>query len=97
VILPAVPTNHQNCASLGRDAGLKLTNLQVQCADDGCLILLIGRDIPVYELDFDEFATEKGFAAGANPRRWNSRPDRLPASLGLSVLAAHATDSVSAA
>jgi hypothetical protein len=48
---------------IGRHPGLKLTNLQVQCADDGCLILLIGRDVPVYELDFDEFATENGFGA----------------------------------
>ena len=48
---------------IGRHPGLKLTNLQVQCAEDGCLILLIGRDIPVYELDFDAFATEHGFSA----------------------------------
>jgi len=48
---------------IGRHPGLKLTNLQVQCAEDGCLILLIGRDIPVYELDFDVFATEHGFSA----------------------------------
>lgn len=50
-------------AHIGRHPGLKLTNLQVQCAEDGCLILLIGREIPVYELDLDVFATEHGFSA----------------------------------
>jgi len=48
---------------IGQHPGLKLTNLQVQCAEEGCLILLIGRDIPVYELDLDVFATEHGFNA----------------------------------
>ena len=48
---------------IGQHAGLKLTSLQVQCVERGCLILLIGRDIPVYELDFETFAAEHGFNA----------------------------------
>ena len=40
---------------------LALTNLQVQCADAGCVILMGGDDIPVYDMNFDVFASDHGF------------------------------------
>ena len=41
---------------------LKLTTLQVQCADTECVIFMGGENLPVYQMDFDVFAAEHGFA-----------------------------------
>jgi len=41
--------------------GLELTELQVQCAEEQCVIFLGGNSIPVYEMGFDVFAIEHGF------------------------------------
>lgn len=41
---------------------LKLTTLQVQCVDTECVIFMGGENVPVYQMDFDVFAEEHGFA-----------------------------------
>jgi len=41
--------------------GLELTELQVQCAEEQCVIFLGGNSIPIYEMGFDVFASEHGF------------------------------------
>ena len=41
--------------------GLELTQLQVQCAEEQCVIFLGGNSIPIYEMGFDVFASDHGF------------------------------------
>ena len=46
---------------LAQRPGLELTELQVQCAEEQCVIFLGGNSIPIYEMGFDAFASEHGF------------------------------------
>jgi hypothetical protein len=46
---------------IAQRSGLELTQLQVQCAVEQCVIFLSGDSIPVYQMDFDVFASEHGF------------------------------------
>ena len=50
-------------AHIAQHPALELTELQVQCAIDQCVIFLSGRSVAVYEMGFDVFATEHGFAS----------------------------------
>lgn len=52
-------------AHVAERPGLKLTDLQVQCAVEACVVFLGGISALVYELDFDVFAREHGFAFAA--------------------------------
>jgi hypothetical protein len=49
-------------AYIAERPALELTDLQVQCAESGCVIFMGGKEIPVYQLNFDVFAEEHGFA-----------------------------------
>lgn len=49
-------------AYIAEHPALELTDLQVQCAESGCVIFMGGKEIPVYQLNFDVFAEEHGFA-----------------------------------
>jgi hypothetical protein len=46
---------------VAQQPNLALTGLQVQCANEGCLLLMIGTGIRVYDMNFDVFADEHGF------------------------------------
>jgi hypothetical protein len=52
-----------SCASCKRSicVCLELTELQVQCAEEQCVIFVGGNSIPIYEMGFDAFASEHGF------------------------------------
>lgn len=56
--------------------GLELTELQVQCAEQECVIFLGGRSVPVYQMGFDVFADDHGFA-NAIIRSMDGGPNRL--------------------
>lgn len=49
-------------AHIAQHPALELTELQVQCATDQCVIFLGGRSVAVYDMAFDVFATEHGFS-----------------------------------
>jgi hypothetical protein len=56
--------------------GLELTELQVQCAEEQCVIFLGGNSIPIYEMGFDVFASEHGFT-NAVIQSMDGGPNRL--------------------
>jgi hypothetical protein len=56
--------------------GLELTELQVQCAEEQCVIFLGGNSIPIYEMGFDVFASEHGFTS-AVIHSMDGGPNRL--------------------
>jgi hypothetical protein len=56
--------------------GLELTELQVQCAEEQCVIFLGGNNIPIYEMSFDVFASEHGFTS-AVIQSMDGGPNRL--------------------
>jgi hypothetical protein len=41
--------------------GLGVTNVLVDCREEGCNVILVGQDIPVFDFDFDVFAEQNGF------------------------------------
>ena len=41
---------------------LGVTDALVDCRQAGCTVMLVGRDIRVFEFDFDVFAEQNGFA-----------------------------------
>lgn len=41
--------------------GLTLTGLLVKCREDGCNVMMVGRAVPFFELEFDRFAEQNGF------------------------------------
>ena len=41
---------------------LGVTDVLVDCREPGCYVVLVGRDIPIFEFDFDAFAEQNGFA-----------------------------------
>jgi len=49
-------------AYIAEQPALELTDLQVQCAESGCVVFMGGKEIPVYKMNFDVFAEEHGFA-----------------------------------
>lgn len=61
---------------IAQHPGLELTELQVQCAEEECVIFLGGRSIPVYQMGFDVFAEDHGFA-NALIRSMDGGPNRL--------------------
>jgi hypothetical protein len=53
--------------------GLGVTDVFVECRDEGCGAMLVGRDIRIFDFDFDVFAGRNGFrkavVAGDSNRR----------------------------
>jgi hypothetical protein len=41
--------------------GLGVTDVFVQCRDEGCSAMLVGSDIQIFDFDFDVFAEQNGF------------------------------------
>jgi len=41
---------------------LGVTDVLVDCREAGCYVVLAGRDIPIFDFDFDAFAEQNGFA-----------------------------------
>jgi hypothetical protein len=41
--------------------GLDLTRAIVTCRDEGCSVLMVGHDIRIFDLEFDQFAEQNGF------------------------------------
>jgi hypothetical protein len=46
-----------------RYPNIVLTDLRIKCEDRGCVVLLRGEQISIFELEFDRFAEENGFAS----------------------------------
>jgi hypothetical protein len=40
---------------------LTLSRLLVKCREDGCNVMMVGRAVPFFELEFDHFAEQNGF------------------------------------
>ena len=55
---------------------LELTQLQVQCAVEQCVIFMCGDSIPVYQKNCDVFASEHGFAT-ATIHSMDGGPNRI--------------------
>lgn len=52
--------------------GLGVTDVFVQCREEGCSAMLVGRDIRIFDFDFDVFAEQNGFqkaVVGGDSRR----------------------------
>lgn len=49
-------------AYIAEHPALQLTDLQVQCAESGCVVFMGGKEIPIYQMNFDVFAEKHGFA-----------------------------------
>jgi hypothetical protein len=50
-------------AHIKQYSDVSLTDLRIKCEERGCLVLMRGPKIPIFELDFDRFAEENGFAS----------------------------------
>jgi hypothetical protein len=42
--------------------GLGVAAVRIECVEQGCTVMLVGRDIRIFELEFDVFAERNGFA-----------------------------------
>jgi hypothetical protein len=50
-------------AHIDRYSDASLTDLRIKCEERGCVVLMKGEMIPIFEFEFDRFAEENGFAS----------------------------------
>ena len=50
-------------AHIDRYRGESLTDLRIKCEERGCVVLMQGQHIRIFDFEFDRFAEENGFAS----------------------------------
>jgi hypothetical protein len=48
-------------AHIASHSAIALTGLLVKCRSNGCNVMMGGRDVPIFDYDFDVFAEQNGF------------------------------------
>jgi hypothetical protein len=59
---------------LASHPALDLTEVLINCREEGCSVMMVGRDIRIFDLEFDRFAEQNGFKhavlGGGSSRRF---------------------------